>query len=143
MTKYKRSLEWENLAEGMKAHLLSASDEHILKTQSEEGHSPEEVADSTRDLMLKSVNRFRRQRLESARQTISKAPPSSGPRLPASVYSATPQQRRVQLRIALQQQPEVTAQFRQLEQMTDEDVLSALEDLAALREFSDDPKEDS
>lgn len=142
MTRYKNSVEWNNLAEGMKSFLLSASDECILTAQSEEGDSPSEVAEAVRDSMLKSVNKFRRQRLESARQTISKAPASSGQRLPVSAYSATPQQRRAQLRTALQQHPGMTAQFRHLEQMTDDDVLSALEDLAALQELSNGSEEE-
>jgi len=45
---------------------------------------------------------------------------------------STPERRRQQLRSALKENPEATAQFRNLDEMTDEDVESALTQLAFL-----------
>jgi hypothetical protein len=138
MAKYKSFEEWVNLANGMESYLLSASDEEILRENPEAGLDADAIALSLRSSMLKTVNKFRRRRLEFAQNSLMKAPES--PRLPASVYSATPQQRLALLRSTLQKQPGMTAQFRQLETMTDEDVLSALEDLALLQKLSNNPE---
>jgi hypothetical protein len=126
---YSKIKELQNVIDRMGEHLLSTSDEDILQESREEGDDPHSDATNLRNSMLQTVKTFRRRTLRSAQLAVSRAP--HAPSLPTSVYAAKPHERRTLLLSKLQQS-EVTAQFRNLDQMTDEDVISALEDLAAL-----------
>ena len=108
----------------------------------EEGEELSAVASRVRGILSAAVADHQsreRARLRAERTSRLSELASFRSRLPAS-----PEKRRQWLHGALQQHPEraaeVTAQFRNLNEMTDEDVESALQQLAYLGLVDEEPK---
>lgn len=73
--------ELKNIIDMIGDHLLSASDEEIIRESHQENVDPHSAANSLRDSMLQTVKTFRRRSLRSAQQAIAAAP--RAPTLPS------------------------------------------------------------
>jgi len=113
--------------------ILEASDEDILDELRMSGVAPEAEAARLKALMLGTVKAFRQRALEAARAAYGRQIEQMDKK-PYSIPK-TPEQRR-KLFSFIAQQPQfaefVTAQYRNLEDLTDNDIETYLEDLAEL-----------
>jgi DNA-binding ferritin-like protein (Dps family) len=134
---YKR--EFEAVMDALAQSIENASDEEILQDAIAAGENPEADARNLKDILLKSIQDSRQQRLRDARnsyQTAVRTFQSEQHELPVSpeeqrgllsqVFTARPQMRDV-----------LTAQHRNFEDLTDADVDACLKKLAALGVLKD------
>ncbi|HEV2855672.1 MAG TPA: hypothetical protein VHC97_22990 [Thermoanaerobaculia bacterium] len=114
--------------------VADASDEELLAEAQETGLDLEAEAESVRAVLRRSVEKFKRQKLEQARRDYELAASA----LSTRKYSLpeTPLERRNLLTNILTAQPQMqgmlTVQFRELDQLSDEDIESSLRKLAEL-----------
>ncbi len=118
------------------------SDEEVEAEYREDGEELSVIASRVRGILSAAVVEHQsreRERLRAERSSRLDELASFRNRLPAS-----PEKRRQWLRGTLQQHPErateVTAQFRNLNEMTDDDVASALQQLAFLGLMDEEPE---
>lgn len=114
--------------------VLSLSDEQLSAEVKEEGLDPDAVAEKTRELLLGTVKQFQQRALAKARVEHEAAVQQLQARRP--VFPSTALARRDLLIGVLAQKPAasgvLTAQWREFSEMTDEDVETALLELAHL-----------
>lgn len=116
-----------------------ASNKELLAEVQEAGLDLKAEAESIRAILLRSVSKFKRKKLEQARRDYEIAASS----LFTKHYPLpeTPQERRNLLINALTIQPEMqsmlTVQFRELDMLSDEDIESSLRKLAELGMLDD------
>jgi hypothetical protein len=116
-----------------------ASDEELLAEAQETGLDLEAEAESVRAVLRGSVDKFRKRKLEQARRDYEIAASA----LFTKKYSLpeTPSERKSLLTNLLIAQPQMqdmlTVQFRELDQLSDEDVESSLRKLAELGMLDD------
>ncbi|MGA8644183.1 hypothetical protein [Candidatus Binatus sp.] len=121
------------LIDALDDSILEASDEDLLEELRMRGVDPDAEAARLKTMMLGTVKAFRQRALEAARAAYS----SQIKKMEKKPYSLpkTPKERR-QLFSLFTQQPQfaefVTAQYRDLENLTDNDIETYLEDLAEL-----------
>jgi hypothetical protein len=119
--------------------VATASDEEILEDIREGGEDPETVGADVHRVLSGAVKAYKQRELRSARSRYEAAKAAIGRQ--AATFPADAGQRRALLAGALAAQPKfgaaLTLQHRELKALTDEDVLSALEELAALGAFDD------
>ena len=119
--------------------VAEASDEEIQAEAQETGLDLEAEAESVRALLRRSVEKFKRRKLEQARRDYELA--ASALFTKAYHLPETPQERRSLLTNILAAQPQMqgmlTVQFRELEQLSDEDIESSLRKLAELGMLDD------
>lgn len=114
--------------------VAEASDEEILAEAQETGLDLEAEAESVRVVLRRSVEKFKKRKLEQARRDYELAASA----LFSKKYSLpkTPRERRSLLTNVLATQPQIqgmlTVQFRELDQLSDEDIESSLKKLAEL-----------
>jgi hypothetical protein len=114
--------------------VAEASDEELLAEAQAEGLDLEAEAESVRAVLRRSVGKFKKRKLEQARRDYELAASA----LFTNKYSLpeTPRERRSLLTNILTAQPQMqgmlTVQFRELEQLSDEDIESSLKKLAEL-----------
>jgi hypothetical protein len=123
--------------------VLSLSEEQLSQEVREEGLDPNAVAEDTRALLLGTVKQFQQRALTKARVEHEAAVQKLQGRRP--VFPSNAQARRDLLIGVLTQQPAasgvLTAQWREFSEMTDEDVETALLELAHLGFIvTDEPK---
>jgi hypothetical protein len=131
----KKLKELQTLMTGMVESVLSASDEEILQETKEQGLDLEKIAAETKETLLAAVTESKLRKLREARRQYERnvaAIPSRKVTLPA-----TPAERRnllaaVFARNATIQSGILTAQHRELKEMTDADVERLLLEIAAL-----------
>jgi len=118
-----------NLARGVE----NASPEDLLVEAKAEGQDTEQIASSVRATLFNAVHSFEQRKLHAARHGYRKR--SRELRSRRIEFPATPAERLALLIRAAssdERVARVTARFRDLRDMTDEDVQSALEDLMEL-----------
>ena len=114
--------------------VAEASDEEILAEAQETGLDLDAEAESVRVVLRRSVEKFKKRKLEQARRDYELAASA----LLSKKYSLpkTPRERRSLLTNVLAAQPQIqgmlTVQFRELDQLSDEDIESSLRKLAEL-----------
>jgi hypothetical protein len=122
------------LHEALSEAVVAASDEELIDEVRERGQDPAALAEDTRSRLLQTIKTFQQRPLVRAREerarSIQKIE-SMKPDLPTS-----PEARRAFLVGVLAQKPNargvLTAQWRDLEEMTDDDVETALMELSHL-----------
>ncbi len=112
-----------------------ASDEEILSEVRESGEDPEAVAARVRGILRHAVTAYEQRRLRDAEESYRRRVESMRTQSPA--IPATPQRRRELFMTIMTRQPDlgtalVTLQNREFRSLTDADIQSALEQLAAL-----------
>jgi hypothetical protein len=124
-----------------------ASDEELLAEAQEVGLDLEAEAENVRALLGRSVDTFRKKKLEQARRDYELA--ASALFTKKYPLPETPRERRSLLTNLLTAQPQMqgmlTVQFRELNQLSDEDIESSLRKLAELGildDFSDKSSEE-
>ena len=114
--------------------VLSLSEEQLSDELKEEGLDPDKVAEETRALLLGTVKQYQQRGLVKAREEHHAAVEKLHAQRP--VFPVTAASRRELLIGVLSQQPAasgvLTAQWRDYSEMTDEDVETALIELAHL-----------
>ena len=123
----------EAMFDALGESICNESDEEILEDLRQEGIDPEAEAARLRTMMLDTVKAFQQRRLivarEGYRRRVEQLEKKKYP-IPESA-----QERRALFSFALQQ-PQcarlVTAQYRELKDLTDDDIETYLEDLAEL-----------
>jgi len=121
------------LIEALGDSVFEADDAEIIEELRESGVDPDKEAARLRGMMLGTVNAFRQQALKTARAAYDQRVEQ----MSVKTYSipATPQERRT-LFALVAQQPQyaqfVTAQYRDLKDLTDDDIKTCLEDLDEL-----------
>ena len=133
MTDEERDFDEElwRVASGLAESAFEASDEEIREDYLLEGKDPNREAEHTRHVLLGAVATFRREEAKKAYRASSQA-------LEGQHYSvpATRHERLKLLSAVMAQKPELqrglTIQYRELGTLTDEDITSQLNQLAAL-----------
>ncbi len=123
-----------NLAQGVE----NASPEDLLAEAKAEGRNTEQIASGVKNTLLNAVRSFEQRKLHAARAQCRTR--STEPRKRHIVLPATADERRNLLLDAATNNrriAQVTARFRDLKEISDEDVESALEDLIELGAFDD------
>lgn len=122
------------LTESIVASVEELTDAEILAELRESGEDPESLARETRESLQAAVKAFRQQKLLAARRAYQGRLVGLGARVAALPKSAAGRLRLLQE--VLTHQPALhaalTAQFRDLRDLPDDDVTSYLLDLAAL-----------
>lgn len=119
--------------------VAESSDEELLAEAQEAGLDLEAEAESVRAALRRSVEKFKKQKLEQARRDYELAASA----LFTKKYSLpeAPRERRNLLANILTAQPQMqgmlTVQFRELNQLSDEDIESSLRKLAELGMLDD------
>lgn len=119
--------------------VAETSDEEILAEAQEAGLDLEAEAESVRAVLRRSIEKFKKRKLEQARRDYELAVSA----LFTKTYSLpeTPQERRSLLTNILAAQPQMqgmlTVQFRELDQLSDDDIESSLRKLAELGMLDD------
>ncbi|HKM80338.1 MAG TPA: hypothetical protein VJY15_05190 [Candidatus Acidoferrum sp.] len=130
----------DGILEGLSESVAREDPEELLEEARTAGQGPGSIAQRLKDIALAALKKFEQRKLETAREAYYLRA-TKGPENKASVAS-TPDERKRQLSAILQSNPEIgavlTAQHREFESLSDEDVQSALEDLAELG-FLGDP----
>jgi hypothetical protein len=121
------------LSDALGNSILDESDEEILEDLRQAGVDPKAEALRLKTMMLKTVKTFQQRHLRAARAGYEKQAAQPG-RQNSLVPTTAPERR--ELFSFLLQKPQyaalVTAQYRDLEAFTDNDIESHLEDLADL-----------
>ncbi|HEY3569916.1 MAG TPA: hypothetical protein VGP73_18425 [Thermoanaerobaculia bacterium] len=121
--------------------IAGSSNEEILAEAQEAGLDLEAEAESVRAVLRRSLDKFKKQKLEQARRDYELAASA----LLTNKYSLpnSPRERRDLLTNILVAQPQMqgmlTVQFRELDQLSDEDIESSLRKLAELGVLEDFP----
>lgn len=134
-SKEKKLKELQTLMAGMVESVLSASDEEILQEAKEQGLDPNKTAAETKDMLLAAVKEAKLRRLREARRQYDRSIAAISSR--KVTLPETPAERRTLLaaffaRNATIQAGILTAQHRELKEMTDADVERLLLELDAL-----------
>ncbi len=124
----------QNVFDALIRSAENLTDEQVESEYREDGEGLDEVAGRVRGTLLAAVAEHQGRERDRIRRERSKSLNELG--VFRSQLPSTPERRRQRLRRALRQNPEarteVTAQFRNLDEMTDKDVESALTQLAFL-----------
>ncbi len=139
---YRRELE--GILDGLAESIESATPEELLEDARLGGEDPGAIARHVQETLLNAVKKFEQKKLEAARQAYQLNANNSAPKnycLPDA-----PHERRQRLFAIFQSRPRLgevlTIQHRSFDDLSDEDVQTALEELAELG-FLDDWAETS
>lgn len=126
--------ELEGIAGGIVDSIFEAADEEILEEVVAAGKDPVESAERVRGVLMDAVMKHRKERMRQAREGFERRQrerPSYDDKIPG-----TEEQRRLLLARAFKvrpyQQSLTSVQFRDLDSLPDEDVISLLRQLAEL-----------
>lgn len=131
----KKLKELQTLMAGMVESVLSASDEEILQEAKEQGLDPDKIATKTKDTLLAAVKESKLRKLREARRQYERSVAAIASR--KVTLPSTPADRRTLLAAVLARNASIqtgilTAQYRELREMTDADVERLLLELDAL-----------
>jgi hypothetical protein len=129
-----------NLAEAVE----QASPEDLLAEAKAAGQNTEQIAADVKNTLLDAVQSFEQRKLHAARSAYRTR--STGRRTRRFVMPATPAERLRMLTDAAtrdQRVAKITAKFRDLTKISDDDVRSAIEDLMELGAFDDIAEQDN
>jgi predicted transcriptional regulator len=131
----------DGILEGLAESVAREDPEQLLEEARTSGQNPESIAQRLKDVASAALKKFEQRKLEAAREAYY-LHAAKGPENKESVAS-TPDERKRQLSAILESNPDIgavlTAQHREFESLSDEDVQSALEDLAELGFLGDSP----
>ena len=130
--------KFEMLLADLAKSFEDASPEELLEEAKAAGQDTERIADHVRYTLLDAVRKFEQRKLHAARLACRTRP--SGLKRRRIVLPATAEERRGLLFRANQSNPQVqqlTARFRELKEISDDVVESALEDLMELGAFDE------
>lgn len=131
--------ELEGILDGLAESIEAATPEEILEDAQAAGENPHIVADNVKTKLLHALKRFEQKKLEAARQAYQLHATSCAPK--KNCLPDTPHERRRCLSAVFKTMPRLgevlTIQHRSFEDLSDEDVQTALEELAELG-FLDD-----
>lgn len=131
----KKLKELQALMAGMVESVLSASDEEILNEAREDGRDPDKDLSHTKATLLAAVNESKVRKRREARQQYERsvaAISSTKVTLPATAAERRSLLAEVFARNASIQASVLTAQYRDLREMTDADIERLLRELASL-----------
>lgn len=135
--------ELEAVMNAIAESVSDLTDDEIVEEARAEGGDPIQRAEETRTVLLDAVKNFKERRLEDAKAAHEERASEILGRVTG--LPGTPEGRRELLDLVLRRKPElraaVTAQYRGLEEVSDEDVVRFLRDLhelGALDEFGED-----
>ena len=134
--KNRSKMDLETLLDNLAEAVEHASPEDLLAEAKAAGQDTEQIASEVKSTLLDAVRSFEQRKLHAARHTYRKRSTELGRRRIA--LPATPDARRRLLFDAATNNrhvAQVTARFRDLRELSDEDVQSALEDLMELGVF--------
>ncbi len=134
----RRNMELEGLFDNLADAVEHASPEDLLAEAKAAGQDTEQIASDTKSTLLDAVRGFEQRKLHTARATYRTRAAELKRRhivLPATAA----ERRRLLLDAAANNKrvAQVTARFRDLKDLSDEDVESALEELMQLGAFND------
>lgn len=131
----------DGILEGLAESVAREDPEELLKEARTAGQNPASIAQRLKSVASTTLKKLEQRKLEVARAAYYLRA-AKGPQNKESVAS-TPAERKRQLFAILQSNPDIgavlTAQHREFENFSDEDVQSALEDLAELGYLGDSP----
>lgn len=133
MSNNKDRTKLEMLFASLSQSLEKASPEELLAEAKAEGQDTQQIASSVKATLLEAVRTFEQRKLRAARHGYRKR--SSELKDRRIVLPSTPAERLALLKMAASNDERiarVTARFRDFEDLKDEDVQSALEDLMEL-----------
>lgn len=135
----RRSLD--GILDGLAESVAREDPDEILKEAQTAGQNPESIAQRLKSIAFVALKKLEQRKLEAAREAYNLRA-ANGPGNKESI-APTPDERKRQLCAILQSNPDIgevlTAQHRGLENLSDEDVQTALEDLAELGFLGDAP----
>ncbi len=122
------------LYEALAENVLASTDQELIEEVRDNGDDPGALAESTRTLLLNTVKTFQQRPLAKARDERARAIQKIDSLRP--VLPTDPQLKRAMLIGVLKAQPTaqgvLTAQWREFDEMTDDDVETALLELVHL-----------
>jgi hypothetical protein len=131
----------DGILEGLAESVAREDPEKLLEEARTAGQNPESIAQRLKIIASAALKKFEQRKLEAARETY-RLRATRGPENRESIAS-TPDERKRQLSAILESNPDIgaalTTQHREFEGLSDEDVQSALEDLAELGYLGDSP----
>ncbi len=132
--------ELHGILDGLADHLESAPGQELVEDVRASGEDPSETASRVKRALLRSVTDFEQRKLRAARQAYEQRLAAMEEKR-AYVLPGTAAGRREQLYAVLSMKPEMgqalTTRYRDFSEMTDEDVESALRELAELGVLGD------
>jgi len=131
--------ELDSILAGLADYIEQGPGDDLLEDARAEGEDPSQTAERIKMLLLRAVTNFEQSKLRAARiayeESVAAIEKKSFP------FSDKPFERRQQLNALLSRNPQLgaalTARHRDFVEMTDEDVESALKDLADLGVLDD------
>jgi Glu-tRNA(Gln) amidotransferase subunit E-like FAD-binding protein len=131
----------DGILDGLAESVAHEDSDELLEEAQAAGESPEFIAQKLKAIAFVALKKFEQRKLEAAREAYYLRT-ANAPENKESIAS-TPDERKRQLFAILESNPDIgkvlTAQHRGLENLSDEDVQSALEDLAELGFLGDTP----
>jgi len=132
----------DGILEGLAESVAREDPEELLEEARATGQNPESIAERLKKTVLDVLKTFEQRKLEAAREAYRLH--STRGQKKNGYIAATPEGRKQQLSTILEGNPEIaavlTTQHREFESLSDEDVESALEDLAELGFLNDSPE---
>ncbi len=132
----------DGIFDGLADSIADDTPEELLDEAREAGQNLRAIADEIKNVLHAALKKFEQRKLEAAREACrlrSQCGPNEG-----KAIGSTADERKRQLSAILESNPEIgavlTAQHREFETLTDEDVTSTLEDLAELGFLNDVPR---
>jgi hypothetical protein len=133
----------DSILEGMLNSIEDASPEDVAQELRANGEDLNAIGAEVKDSLLAAVKRFEQRRLTAAREAYKSRIETQS----RYVLPATPKAQREQLLAIMSAKPQMaamlTAQHRNFENLSDEDIKSALEELAELGVFEDQKPDES
>jgi hypothetical protein len=132
----------DGILEGLAESVAREDPQELLEEARAAGQNPKSIAERLKKTVSAALKTFEQRKLEAAREAYRLH--STGGQKKTAYIAPTPEGRKRQLSTILEGNPEIgavlTTQHRQFESLSDEDVESALEDLAELGFLDDSPE---
>jgi hypothetical protein len=132
----------DGILEGLAESVAREDPEELLEEARAVGQNPESIAQRLKIIASAALKKFEQRKLEAAREAYRLH--SAGAQKKNDYIARTPDGRKRQLSTLLEGNPEIgavlTTQHREFESLSDEDVESALEDLAELGFLDESPE---
>jgi crotonobetainyl-CoA:carnitine CoA-transferase CaiB-like acyl-CoA transferase len=129
----------DGILEGLADSVADEDPAELVSEAQAAGQNPETIVKKMKEAVSSAIKKFEQKKLQAAREAY-RLHAAPGPKIRIKIAS-TPEERRRQLSEIGRDKPEIaaalTAQYRDFESLSDEDVESTLEDLAELG-FLDD-----
>lgn len=131
----------DGILEGLSDSIAEDSPAELLEEARASGQDPEAITKEVKNILQAALKRFEQRKLDAAREAYRQHAEGRSGR--DERIAPSPEERKRQLSAILRSNPEIgavlTTQHREFETLSDEDVESALEDLAELGFLDDSP----